>query len=283
MSENINLGVHASTTGGIHNSIHEGTRLSCGAIQVFTANQMQWLPRELKKEEIKLYHEALKGSGIRWIVSHTSYLLNLASEDDSLWKKTIGNLIQEIERCEILEIPYTVMHPGSHKGAGMDKGVRRIIKGINTLFEMTNNSAVELLLETTAGQGTNIGFEPEQIGAIIGGIHDYNRIGVCIDTCHLFAAGVLSKDPDRLDECLERLDRAFGLDKIKVVHVNDSKKDFGSRVDRHEHIGKGMIGLPLFRAILRNGFLSKLPLILETPKTGDMDKINLKVLRDLLR
>ena len=217
--------------------------------------------------------------------SHSSYLINIASPDKELNEKSYRSLKEEMERCQMLKIPNLVLHPGSHVGTGEEAGIKRIIKNLNKLFKELKNNNVCLLLETTAGQGSNLGYTFEQIAVMIDGVKIQDHIGVCLDTCHIFAAGYPISDPKEYKKTMKKFDDIIGIDKLKIIHMNDSKKEFGSRRDRHEHIGKGHIGIEAFRNIVNDKRLKKIPMILETPKEEELkeDIENLKLLRSLVK
>jgi deoxyribonuclease-4 len=218
-------------------------------------------------------------------LSHTSYLINIASPDDALGEKSRLSLREEMERCNLLKIPNLVMHPGSHVGSGEETGMARIIANINRMFDELDDNQVTLLLESTAGQGSNLGYRFEQLAQMIDGVENKDHMGVCLDTCHIFAAGYPLTDPSEYKETIKQFDDVVGLDLLKVIHMNDSKKEFDSRKDRHEHIGKGFIGLEGFRNIVNDRRLKNVPMILETPKGEDLaeDIENLAVLRGLVK
>jgi deoxyribonuclease-4 len=219
-------------------------------------------------------------------VAHNSYLINLASPDNDLYKKSIDAMLIEIERAEALGLPYIIMHPGAHVGSGDDTGLARIADSLNLLFERTKGYRVSLLLETTAGQGTVLGHRFEHIAEIIDKINYSKRVGVCLDTCHSYVAGYDIKK--RYDAVFNEFDKIIGLKRLKAFHLNDTLKVLGSRVDRHWHIGKGKLGLETFERLLRDERFKELPMILETPKGmdedgNDMDVVNLGILRKLRR
>ena len=227
-------------------------------------------------------------TGLSSVVAHATYLANLGSTDQTIWSKSVAAVVEELERCHVLEIPYLVLHPGAHLDAPLAEGIRRIIEGINTIYQQTQGVDTSLLLETTAGQGTSIGHRFEHLQEILTSVRDPERLGVCLDTCHMFAAGYALSPQAEYDATMQGLDASVGLGKVRCIHVNDSKRAQGSRVDRHEHIGKGLIGLKGFRPLLNDARLAHVPRILETPKGQDhrgrdLDKLNLSRLRRLVR
>ena len=251
---------------------------------MFTKNSKLWKGKPVTGEEAGRFKTLRKKSGIRQVIAHDSYLINLASGDTELREKSIDALISEMERCRILEIPYIIAHPGAHTGIGEDEGIKNIIISLDIVCAKTDGWGVDIALETTAGQGTNIGYGFEHLSRIISGVKHSHRIKTCIDTCHIFAAGYDIRTPEGYEKTMETFNRLVGLDRLVCIHLNDSKKGLGSRVDRHEHIGKGFIGKESFRLIMNDRRFNSISRIIETPKGPDMreDKINLKFLRKLI-
>ena len=278
------LGAHMSIAGGVDKAIERGMSLSCTTIQLFTKNSNQWKGKPVTGEEAGRFKALRKKSDIRQVIAHDSYLINLASGDPELREKSIDALISEMERCRILEIPYIIAHPGAHTGIGEDEGIKNIIISLDIICAETDGWGVDIALETTAGQGTNIGYGFEHLSRIISGVKHNHRIKTCIDTCHIFAAGYDIRTPEGYEKVIETFNRLVGLDRLVCIHLNDSKKGLGSRVDRHEHIGKGFIGKESFRLIINDRRFNNISRIIETPKGPDMreDKINLKFLRKLI-
>lgn len=277
------LGAHMSIAGGIHRALERGHDLGCTAIQIFTKNATRWKADALTPEAISLFKRERQRTGII-VVAHDSYLINLASPDPELLEKSVAGFMDEMERAEQLEIPFIVMHPGSHKGCGEDEGLRSVIRAFNRLLKETAGFRVNILVENTAGQGTALGHSFEQLGRIIEETVEPERIGVCLDTCHAFAAGYDLRDKEGYGTAMEELDSLVGLDRLKVLHLNDCKKGLGSRVDRHEHIGGGTLGLNCFQLIMNDRRLEDAPKFLETPKFldgRDMDPVNLELLRGM--
>ncbi len=278
------LGAHMSISGGIDLAPLRGQEVGCRTIQLFTKNSNQWRARPLPSDEIERYRTNLQAAGIARTVAHDSYLINLASTDPDLHRKSMAAFLEELERAEALGIPYLVTHPGAHMGAGEEAGLRQVGTSIQALLKQTNGYRVQVVIETTAGQGTSLGYRFEQIAAILDQIGVPERTGVCLDTCHLFAAGYDIRTPEGYAAVMGEFDMIVGLSHLRVIHLNDSKKGLGSRVDRHEHIGKGAIGLDGFRCLVTDPRLRGVPMILETPKDGDFvtaDRANLRTLRRL--
>jgi len=279
------FGAHESISGGVFNAIERGQTATCDIIQMFNKSNSQWRAKKIEQAELDKYFEMIKETGVTVATSHSSYLINIASPDKELNEKSYKSLKDEMERCEMLKIPNLVLHPGSHVGTGEDEGIKRIIKNLNRLFKELKNNSVCILLETTAGQGSNLGYTFEQIAEMIDGAKIQDQIGVCLDTCHIFAAGYPISDLKEYKNTMKKFDDIIGIDKLKIIHMNDSKKEFGSRRDRHEHIGKGHIGIEAFRNIVNDKKLKNIPMILETPKEEELkeDIENLKVLRSLVK
>ncbi len=279
------FGAHESIAGGIFNAVERGKKATCDTIQMFNKSNNQWRARRLEEADVEKFFEAIEATGVTVALSHTSYLINIASPDDPLGEKSRLSLREEMERCNLLKIPNLVMHPGSHVGSGEEAGMARIVEHINRMFDELDNNDVTLLFESTAGQGSNLGYRFEQLAQMIDAIEDKDHIGVCLDTCHIFAAGYPLTDPKEYEKTIKQFDDVVGLDLLKVIHMNDSKKELGSRKDRHEHIGKGFIGLEGFRNIVNDRRLKNVPMILETPKGDDLaeDIENLAVLRGLVK
>lgn len=277
------LGAHESVAGGIYRAFERIEMVGGEALQIFTRNQRQWNPAPLKDGEVQLYKEAHEKSGNLPVASHASYLINLATAKEELLEKSINALMLEFERCQNLEIPYVVMHPGSHGGAGVEAGLERFVAGLDRVFEQSGQR-VTLLIETTAGQGTGLGASFDEIAYIIDNCTFPELLGVCVDTCHIFAAGYELRTKEGYDETMQALEDSFGAQRVKFFHLNDSKKELGSRVDRHEHIGKGAIGIDGFKNLLTDNRFADLPMTLETPKSDSLveDTENLQTLRSLL-
>ncbi len=275
------IGAHMSIAGGVYNSLVSGKELGCTTIQIFTKNATQWRAKELASEEIEKFKELQKETQISPVVAHDSYLINIASVDKDLLRKSRESLLSELTRAEKLGLPYLVMHPGSNPDE--KDGIKRIADSLDWVHSKAPEYKAKICLESTAGQGNTLGHTFEHIAEIIDLVDQKTRLGVCYDTAHTFAAGYDIRTKKAYQETFKEFNRIIGLKKLKVIHLNDSKKDLGTRVDRHEHIGKGFIGLEAFRILMNDPRFAKIPKILETPKEGDMDKKNLKLLRSLVK
>lgn len=270
----------------MHKAVAEARRLGMGCVQVFTKNQQQWKVPPLVEDAVVQWKSACSAAGFEQTVSHDSYLINLASQDPALWEKSIDLFVEELVRCVKLSIPYLVTHPGAHMGAGEEVGLRRVAEALDQVHERVPETSAVTCLEITAGQGTSLGYRLEHLAAIIEQVKHPERLAVCLDTAHLFAAGYDFRGR-KYQSFIREVDTIVGLDRVKVWHLNDSKKDLGSRVDRHEHIGHGTIGVEGFRPIVRDKRWKNLPKILETPKLKhpdgrDWDTVNLEVLHGLM-
>lgn len=276
------LGAHVATTGGVDKAPANGQALGCDAIQVFTRNQMQWRARALGNREIAAFKQAMKDCQIQVAVSHDSYLINLGSPEKEILQKSLTAFADEVERCEQLGIPYLVFHPGSHTGSGEASGLKRIAESLNLVLSQKKGYTTQILLETTAGQGSNLGYRFEQLAEILAEVEEKDRVGVCVDTCHVFAAGYDLRQPSTYEAAFQQLDQVIGLKKVKAFHLNDSKKGLGSRIDRHENIGKGELGLEPFRLLLNDPRFVGLPMLLETPGGDEAYRHDLQTLRRLI-
>jgi len=277
------FGAHESVAGGLHLAFDRVDSVGGESLQIFTRNQRQWKPKPLSEEEVRDFHVAHERYQGMPVASHASYLVNLATGKDELLEKSIAALVLEFERCRLLGVPYVVMHPGSHGGDGVEAGLARFVAGMDRVLEQTGDE-VMLLIETTAGQGTGLGSSFAEIGTIRSESRFSERIGVCVDTCHIFAAGYDLRTAETYRATMAELDREVGLAQVKFFHLNDSKKGCGSRVDRHEHIGKGMIGLEGFRNLVNDSRFATMAMTIETDKGDDLaeDRENIAVLRSLL-
>lgn len=277
------LGAHESVSKGIHFAFDRIARAGGESLQIFTRNQRQWNPKGLQQEEIQNYTEAWEQSGKMIVASHASYLINLASAKDELRHKSINAFIGELQRCHKLSIPYVVIHPGSHGGEGVEKGLERFTEALDEVIKQAGSNTM-VLTETTAGQGTSLGSRFEELAYIRSHSQFPEKIGVCLDTCHVFAADYDIRTIETYSKTMAEFDRVIGLKHLHFFHLNDSKKDLGSRVDRHEHIGKGFIGLDGFRYLVNDERFTDHPMTLETPKGDDLqeDIENLQTLRGLI-
>jgi deoxyribonuclease-4 len=278
------LGAHESIAGGLYKAFDRAQLATCDAVQIFVKSNRSWAVKPLTKDEIAQFRAKAEGSEIRPVVGHASYLLNLGTPDDALWTKSRDMLITELERCEALGIGGLVLHPGAHVGSGEDAGIARVAQALGEAHAATPGFDAQILLETTAGQGSSLGHTFEQLARIMAQTPAEERLGVCLDTCHVFAAGYELRTEEGYAATVEAFDRAIGLERLKAVHLNDTKGELGNHKDRHEHIGKGHIGLDGFRNLLNDPRLAHLPGLLETPKGEDLaeDRENLRVLRSLV-
>jgi deoxyribonuclease-4 len=288
------LGAHLSIAGGLPRAVDRAEASGCAALQIFTKSAGQWRARELPPEEIALFKRRLRQTGIRPVVAHNSYLINLAAADPALRDRSIQSLCDELDRAEALGLDGLVMHPGSFTSGTEAAGLRLIAEGLARIFEARPDARTRILLEHTAGQGSNLGHRFEHLAEIIARLNGSRRVGVCLDTCHLIAAGYDIRTDKGYEDTFRAFGRIVGFSRLKVFHFNDSKKPCGSRVDRHEHIGKGCLGLAPFRRILNDPRFARLPMLLETPKVDTpqtrrmsdvdpWDKMNLDVLRGLIQ
>jgi len=279
------IGAHMSIAGGAFNAFISGQQVGCATIQIFTKNNNQWNAKPLSEEEISQFKTKQKETGIKPVVAHNTYLINVASPDKALAKKSMEAMLIELQRCEQLGVPVLVMHPGSHVGTGEKEGIKRIAGAINWLHDKSEAYQVQIALETTAGQGSHLGYRFEQLAEIVEQTDDEKRLAVCLDTCHIFAAGYDIRTEKGYLKTMKEFDRLVGLKRLRAIHFNDSVKDFGSRVDRHAHIGQGKIGKEAFGFFMNDKRLAKIPKLLETPKDGEgkFDRMNLATLRKLVR
>lgn len=277
------LGAHTSTSGGVFNAIKEGKEIKADVLQIFSKNQKQWKGREYKEGEVEKFQQLIEETGIRPVMVHTSYLINLASTNESTLSKSIDALIDEMQRCHILQIPYLVLHPGSHLNAGEEAGIKKISQNLKKIVNKANVDDVIILLETTAGQGTNLGYTFEQLREMMDQSVVGKQLGVCMDTCHIFTAGYDIRTKEAWQKTKQAFDNIIGLHKLKGFHLNDSQRDLGSKVDRHDRIGKGLLGIKPFEIILNDPDLRGLPMILEVPGGPKAYKEDLKLLRGLFK
>jgi deoxyribonuclease-4 len=254
-------------------------------MQIFSKNASTWREKIIEKDEVESFRENLKNSNINPVFIHTSYLINLASPSDELYLKSINAFIEEMKRADLLlPVPYIIIHPGAHTGAGEEYGIQRIIRALSIILEKSAdlNLKTMILLEDTAGTGTHLGYTFYQLKRMIEGAKDRKKIGICFDTCHAFTAGYDLSHQGGIEKTLEELEKYIGLDKLKVIHLNDSKFPLGSRKDRHMHIGKGYIGLEGFKVLVNHKYLKDLPFILETPKNDEKDDLkNINLIKSL--
>jgi deoxyribonuclease-4 len=277
------VGAHMSIRGGVNMAIERARSIHCTAMQMFVKNNMQWFARPLTREEIRTFINHVQRGELSSIFGHANYLINLAATNPQFHANSIRALSEELIRADQLELPFLVLHPGAHLGAGEEAGLEKIVDSIDEVFRKTPQVRTKIALETTAGQGSCIGHRFEHLAFIIANVRAPERVCVCLDTAHLFAAGYDISTEHSTRKTLREFDRVIGRDRLVAIHLNDSKTASGSRVDRHEHIGKGRIGLDAFRFIMRDRRLRKIPKVLETPKGKDLreDVMNLKTLQRL--
>ncbi len=280
------LGAHLSIAGGLHKAVDEATALGMDTVQIFTKNASQWAAKPLTDEAIAAFRDAINRTRIRLPTAHDSYLINLGSSDEALWQKSVDAMTDEVRRADMLGLSYLVSHPGAHLGLGEEVGLQRVVAGLDEVHSRLPDATVKILIETTAGMGTTLGWKFEHLDTILTGVRDPDRLGVCLDTCHIFAAGYPLGTDDEYDDTMREFDRIVGLKQIRCFHLNDSVKGLGSRVDRHAGIGLGKIGENAFRRLVTDRRFRDRPMILETPKEDDegkpMDAVNLGKLREFL-
>jgi deoxyribonuclease IV len=281
------LGAHMSIAGGCENAVWAASKIGFQTVQLFSKNNNQWKAPPLSDQHVAAFRGAIDATGIVDPVVHNSYLINLASPDDALWNRSIDAMMVEVDSCQALGIADLVAHPGAHTGSGDEAGLKRVAKALDEVHRRTRGVEVHIDLETTAGQGTCLGHRLDHLATIIAAVKEPERLGVCVDTCHLFAAGYSFATPEEYHEVMNELDQMIGFSRVRVWHLNDSRKERGSRVDRHAAIGQGFLGLEPFRNLVNDRRFHAIPMILETPKGTengeDLDVINLRALRQLER
>jgi len=280
------FGSHVSASGGVDRAPQRGVDVGAEAIQVFSKNERQWVAKPLDPAVVQKFRSEVERTGIGFdkLVVHDSYLINLASPKDDILEKSVAAFTDELERCDLLGIPFLVTHPGAHTGSGVEAGIEQFAASLDRIFAVIPENQTITLLETTAGQGTALGRSFEEIAAIIDRVEQSDRVGVCLDTCHVFAAGYDYRTPELYAAMMDTFEQTIGINRLKVIHLNDSKNPLGSNKDRHEHIGDGEIGLEGFRQFVNDPRLAGIPAILETEKddAGEYDKRNLATLRALV-
>jgi deoxyribonuclease-4 len=280
------FGAHMSIVGGYHAALLAASAHGCDTVQLFTKAPNQWAGKPILPEETKLFRRTLRETRLRLPLAHDSYLINLASPDDALYRKSIEAFVDEMQRAETLGIRYLVTHPGAHMDAGEDEGLRRVATAFDEVHRRCAGFKVQALLETTAGQGTSLGHRFEHLRDIIAQVAEPGRLGICLDTCHVVAAGYSLATEREYRAAVREFGRVIGLRRLKAFHLNDSLKPLGSRVDRHAHIGRGCLGLEPFRFLVNDPRFRSRPMVLETAKesdeSDDMDAVNLSVLRGLV-
>ena len=276
------LGAHVPTAGGVPMAPGNGRSIAATAIQIFTRNQRQWKAKPMTRQEAGAFRKALGGSGVEAVMSHASYLINLASVAPGFLDLSRRTLIDELRRCHALGIPHAVVHPGAHMGAGENEGLAAVARSLDHVLRRTRGGSAIPLLEITAGQGSCVGCSFEQLAGILERVKEPKRVAVCLDTCHMLAAGYDITTERGYEQTFERFDKVIGLGRLKAIHLNDSLKPLGSRVDRHAPIGKGFLGLPAFARFLNDPRLARVPMVLETPGGLPVWKKEIKLLRGLV-
>jgi deoxyribonuclease IV len=279
------LGAHMSTSGGVWCAIERGNSIGCEIVQIFVKNNMQWFGKAFAESDVDRFSTEQEHSGISCVFGHAGYLINLGAPSSANRDHSVKSLVQEIQLATQLNLPFLVLHPGAHLGKGEEEGLRQIVSGLDEVFASTKHSRVRIALENTAGQGTCLGYRVAHLAAIFDRVRNPERLGICLDTAHFFAAGYDIRTPEGWDTAIKEVSALIGTRQILVFHLNDSKTDLKSRVDRHAHIGEGKIGKEAFRHIVNDSRFARIPGCLETPKSKDLheDVQNLKTLRSLLR
>ncbi len=279
------LGAHMSIAGGLHLALERGRDVGCSVVQIFLKNQRQWTARSYTDSEVREFRAAWKATGIRVVFAHASYLINLATPVPAEWRRAVDVFHDELERAEALGLPFVVIHPGSHRGGGLEEGVRRVAQAIDLLHDRTRGQRVRIVLENTAGGGASIGRSFEELAAVVGAVREPDRVGVCLDTCHLFAAGYDIRSADGYRLTMARGLRLLGRGRVRAFHLNDARQPLGSGLDRHEKIGRGHLGVETFRRLMNDRRFARVPMALETPKDPEprADRDALALLRRLRR
>jgi deoxyribonuclease IV len=276
------FGAHTPTSGGLHNALLTGKAMGCSAVQIFTKSPKQWFGSAPSPEAIEKFKTVREETGIEFVCSHDSYLINLAAPAEEVMEKSLRAFSAELDYANSLDLSWVVTHMGAHLKQGEDAAYDRLIASLNSILEATDKAGqtVGIALETTAGQGTGLGWQFEQIARVLEGVNHHPRVGVCLDTCHIFVAGYDLRDPEAYEATISQFDNTIGLANLKIIHANDAKKPLGSRVDRHEHIGDGEIGAEAFTRLVNDPRLIHLPFIVETPDSEEMHPVNVKRLHD---
>jgi deoxyribonuclease IV len=279
------LGAHMSIAGGLHLALERGAALGCFAVQIFVKNQRQWAARPLGDDEARAFRAARRSTGVRAVFAHASYLINLASPDPIAWERAVSFFTDELERAEALGLACVAIHPGSHLGTGIETGLDRVATAVREVLRRTRGYRVRVALENTAGGGGSVGRTFGELGALLRRLQGGRRVGVCLDTCHLFAAGYDIRSPAGYHAAMDECAREVGMSRVLAFHLNDARAPLGSGLDRHEHIGRGYLGLPAFRLLLNDPRFATVPKVLETPKDPEpeADLRNLATLRGLRR
>ena len=282
------LGAHMSIAGGFDKAVERAHEAGCDCVQIFSKNNNQWRARPIPEGAGEQFQQRLQELNITHPLIHASYLINLGSPDEGQWQRSVEALVIEIQRADELGIPFVVVHPGAYTSSDEASGIRQIAQGLDELHQQTHGVQSRVLLETTAGQGTNLGWQFEQLAAMLDQVQDPDRVGICVDTCHVHAAGYALSSPEDYEQTWKSFEAVLSFDQIHAIHLNDSKRELGSRVDRHEHIGLGEIGLEAFRLLMNDPRFAEIPMYLETPKQDldggeEGDQLNLAALRKLIQ
>jgi deoxyribonuclease IV len=277
------LGAHMSIAGGLHRALWRGQAAGCSVVQIFLKNQLQWKAAPYTESDVRDFKAAWRATRIRAVFAHSTYLINLAAPAPAEWKQAVAAFHDELERAEALGLPFVIVHPGSHRGAGLEEGIRRIARALDDLTARTRGYRVKVLLENTAGGGATIGRSFGELAAILGPLRHPDRVGVCLDTCHLFAAGYDIRSREGYAATMAECRRLVGFDRVGAFHLNDAKQPLGSGLDRHEKIGRGHLGRDAFRWLLTDRRFAGVPMALETPKEPEprADRQALALLRGL--
>jgi deoxyribonuclease-4 len=272
-----------SIAGGLYRALERGEEVGCSVVQIFLKNQLQWAAKPYTAEDIALFKAAWKRTGMRSVFAHSSYLINLAAADPQEWQRAVEAFHDELERAEALGLPFVIIHPGSHRGEGLEAGVARIARALDLVLERTRGYRVMVLLENTAGGGATIGRSFEELAALLDAVAKPERVGICLDTCHLFAAGYDVRKQEGYEAAMSTCARLIGLRRVRAFHLNDAKASCGSGLDRHEKIGRGKMGVAAFRLLMNDRRFARVPMTLETPKDPEpkADRDALALLRRL--
>jgi deoxyribonuclease-4 len=272
-----------SIAGGLYRALERGEEVGCSVVQIFLKNQLQWAAKPYTAEDIALFKAAWKRTGMRTVFAHSSYLINLAAAEPREWQRAVEAFHDELERAEALGLPFVIIHPGSHRGEGLEAGVARIARALDLVLERTRGYRVMVLLENTAGGGATIGRSFEELAALLDAVTKPERVGLCLDTCHLFAAGYDVRKQEGYEATMSACARLIGLRRVRAFHLNDAKAPCGSGLDRHEKIGRGKMGVAAFRLLMNDRRFARVPMTLETPKDPEpkADRDALALLRRL--
>jgi deoxyribonuclease IV len=282
MTGKLLLGAHVSTAGGVEKAPARGVETTCDTIQIFAKPPNRWASKPLAEENATAFKAAVAETGIGPVFAHSLYLVNLASPDDALWNKSLDALVDDLERCEMLELPGLVLHPGSHKGSGEAAGIARIAAALDEVHTRLPGYNVQVWLEITAGQGDHLGYTFDQIRQMMDAVARPERLSICFDTAHAFAAGYELRTFESFEATWAEFDRVLGLEHLRAIHLNDTNKELGSRVDRHEQIGQGKLGLDPFRFLVNDPRFRGIPMVLELDLGDDEFRANLATLRSLV-